>query len=107
MTHKTHEQLVNDARTRSKVVALVYSPVELQRYIVEIITQDTDVFIKDGEQIVHFNSVEEALKRSQKFGAEEFFLCLDNTYDEFGAEGATAQQFDYIPIHSKYSRSVQ
>ena len=37
------------------------------------------------------------------YGAEEFFLCADNTYDECGSI-ASAQRFDYIPIQSKYKR---
>ena len=35
MPNKTHEELVNDARNKSKVIALIYSPVDLQEYIAE------------------------------------------------------------------------
>jgi len=38
--------------------------------------------------------------QATQYGAKEFFLCVDNTYDEFGST-ASPQQFDYIPIHSK------
>jgi hypothetical protein len=101
MTNKTHEDLVNDARNESKVIALIYSPVELYEYIVEIISKDSNNFIKKGNQISHFHSVDDALSHATDYGAEEFFLCVENTYDECGSIGSV-QKFDYIPIHSKY-----
>ena len=101
MPNKTHEELVNDARIKSTVIALIYSPVELQEYIIEIISKDSNSFIKKRNEIIHFHSVDEALYRATNYGAREFFLCADNTYDECGSLGA-AQKFDYIPIHSKY-----
>ncbi len=103
MPNKTHEDLVDDARNKSSTIALIYSPVELQEYIVEIISKDSDKFIKKGNQITHFHSVDEALFKATNYGAEEFFLCVDNTYDECGSTGS-AQKFEYIPIHSKYKR---
>ena len=45
MPNKTHEQLVNDARNKSTIIALIYSPVELHEYIIEIISKDSDKFI--------------------------------------------------------------
>ena len=101
MSNKTHEELVNDARNKSTVIALIYSPVELQEYIVEIISKDSDDFIMKGNQIIHFHSVDKALFHANKYLAEAFFLCVDNTYDECGSI-RSAQGFDYIPIHSKY-----
>lgn len=103
MPNKTHEGMVNDARNKPSIIALIYSPVELQEYIVEIISKDSVKFIKKGNQIIHFNSVDQALSHATNYGAEEFFLCVDNTYDECGSIGST-QKFDYIPIHSKYKR---
>ena len=103
MPNKTHEELVNDARNKSTVIALIYSPVELHEYIIEIISKDSNSFIKKGNQIIHFHSVDQALSHATTYGAEEFFLCVDNTYDECGSMGS-AQKFDYIPIHSKYKR---
>ena len=101
MSNKTHEELVNDARNKSTVIALIYSPVELQEYIVEIISKDFNKFIMEGNQTLHFHSLDQALFHANKYLAEEFFLCVDNTYDECGSIRA-AQGFDYIPIHSKY-----
>ena len=103
MPNKTHEQLVNDARNKSAIIALIYSPVELHEYIIEIISKDSERFIKKGNQIIHFHSVDEAISKATDYGADEFFLCVDNTYDECGSLGS-AQKFDYIPIHSKYKR---
>ncbi|PJE08219.1 DUF6482 family protein [Legionella sp.] len=104
MPNKTHEELVKDAQNKSKVIALIYSPIELHEYIVEIISKDSEKFMQKGNQIIHFNSVDQALYHATNYGAEEFFLCADNTYDECGSIGS-AQKFDYIPIHSKYKRS--
>lgn len=104
MPNKTHEELVNDARNKSTVIALIYSPVELQEYIAEIITKDSDKFIMKGNQIIHFHSLDQTLFHANKYLAEEFFLGVDNTYDECGSI-RPAQEFDYIPIHSKYKRS--
>ncbi len=101
MPNKTYEELVNDARNKSTVIALIYSPVELYEHIVEIISKDSSDFIKTGNQIIHFHSVDDALSYATNYGAEEFFLCVENTYDECGSIGSV-QRFDYIPIHSKY-----
>ena len=103
MPNKTHEQFINDARDKTKIIALIYSPVELHEYIIEIISKDSDKFIKKGNQITHFHSVDEAISKATNYGADEFFLCVDNTYDECGSIGS-AEKFDYIPIHSKYKR---
>lgn len=103
MSNKTHDELVNDARNKSTVIALIYSPLELQEYIVEIISKDSDSFIEKGHEIIHFLSLDQALFHATHYLAEEFFLCLDNTYDECGSIGLV-QRFDYIPIHSKYKR---
>lgn len=105
MPNKTHEELVNDARNNSKVIALIYSPIELHEYIVEIISKDSDKFIQKKNQIIHFDSVDQALSQATSYGAEDFFLCVDNTYDECGSMGS-AQTFDYIPIQSKYKRTT-
>jgi hypothetical protein len=105
MPNMTHEELVRDALNQSKVIAFIYSPIELHEYLVEIISKDCDKFIQKGNEIIHFNSVDQALSHATNYGAEEFFLCVDNTYDECGSIGS-AQKFDYIPIHSKYKRST-
>lgn len=105
MPNKTHEELVNDARIKSTVIALIYSPVELQEYIVEIISKDSNHFIKKSNEIIHFHSLDQALYHATHDGADEFFLCADNTYDECGSLGS-AQTFDYIPIHSKYKQPL-
>ena len=102
MKNLKRENLVNEVNRSSKSIALIYSPVELHEYIVEIIAKDSDKFIHKGKELWHFNSIDEAVSRAAKYGAREFFLCADNTYDEFGSHGET-QPFDYIPVHSKYT----
>ena len=103
MSNKTHEEFINDARNKSKVIALIYSPIELHEYIVEIISKDSEKFIRKRNQIIHFKSIDQALSYAKNYGADEFFLCADNTYDECGSMGSV-QTFDYIPIQSKYQR---
>lgn len=100
MTNLSRENLIYEAQTKSRSIALIYSPLELNEYIVEIISKTSDLFIRKNDDISHFHSVDDAITHAQKYGAEEFFLCVDNTYDECGSI-ASAQQFDYIPIHSK------
>jgi hypothetical protein len=100
MTNLSRENLMYEVQTKSKSIALIYSPLELNEYIVEIITKTSDLFIRKNDNISHFHSVNEAITHATKYGAEEFFLCVDNTYDECGSI-ASPQQFDYIPIHSK------
>ena len=46
MTPQTHEDLVNDARNKLKVIALIYSPIELHEYLVEIISKDSGSIYK-------------------------------------------------------------
>lgn len=104
MQKTKHEELLNVARNKFSIIALIYSPVELSEYIVEIVSKDYDKFIQKGNQITHFHSVDQALFHATNYGAEEFFLCVDNTYDECGSIGS-AHKFDYIPIHSKYKRT--
>ncbi|AWN73074.1 hypothetical protein LEAN103870_04700 [Legionella anisa] len=100
MANQTREGLINQAKHGSKAIALIYSPIELHEYIVEIIAKDSDEFIHKGKELWHFNSIDEAMSRAAEYGAEEFFLCADNTYDECGSESGP-QCFDYIPLYSK------
>lgn len=101
MPNKTHQEFVNDARNKSTVIALIYSPVELYEYLVEIISEDSSKFIHTGSQIKHFDSVDHALAEAANYQAVEYYLCVDNTYDECGS-GGLSEKFDYIPIHCKY-----
>ena len=96
----SREDLIYEAQTKSISIAFIYSPNELNQYIVEIISKNSDLYIYRNHSIRNFLSVNDAISNAQKYGAEEFFLCVDNTYDEFGSIGSR-QQFDYIPIHSK------
>lgn len=102
MKHLSRDNLINEAHTQSKSIALIYSPVELNEYIVEIISKTSNLFIRKHNHISHFHSVHDAVTHAQKHGAKEFFLCVDNTYDECGSS-RSVQPFDYIPIHSKYT----
>lgn len=106
MANQTREGLINQAKHGSKAIALIYSPIELHEYIVEIIAKDSDEFIHKGKELWHFNSIEEAMSLASEYGAEKFFLCADNTYDECGSESGP-QAFDYIPLYlkAKYTRN--
>jgi hypothetical protein len=96
----SREDLIHEAQSKSISIAFIYSPNELNQYVVEIISKNSDLYICKHDTIRHFLSVNDAISNAQKYGASEFFLCLDNTYDECGSMGSR-QQFDYIPIHSK------
>ena len=104
MANLTREDLINKTKLISKSIAIIYSPMELNEYLVEIICNDSDQFIRNGDELYHFKSIDEAMSKAIKLGAEEFFLCADNTYDECSSSSA-AQHFDYIPIHSKIKGS--
>jgi hypothetical protein len=100
----SRENLIDEAQTKAISIAFIYSPNELGHYIVEIISKNSDLYIHKKDNIRHFLSVNEAISNAKKYGAKEFFLCVDNTYDECGSMGSR-QQFDYIPIHSKTTGS--
>lgn len=100
MENSKRKNLIDKVKSSSKAIALIYSPIELHEYIVEIIAKDSDEFIHKGKELWHFNSMDEAMSRAAEYGAEEFFLCADNTYDECGSESGP-QCFDYIPLYSK------
>ena len=99
MTNLSRENLIIDeVQTKSKSIALIYSPLELNEYIVEIISKTSDLFISKNNNVSHFLSVKDAITHAKKHGAKEFFLSVDNTYDECGSIAAP-QRFDYIPIN--------
>ena len=104
MPARTHEDLIKEARKKATTIALIYSPIELQEYIVEIISNDSQQFLEKSNRLIHFQSVDQALHHSTKHGAQEFFLCTDNTYDECGSVGF-GQTFEFIPIQSKYKNN--
>ena len=101
MNNLTREDIINQAQTKSKSIALIYSPIELNAYIVEILSKDSDLFIHKYNHLAHFQSVKDAVAKATKYGANEFFLCLDNTYDECGSI-ASPQHYDYISMYSKH-----
>ncbi len=100
MTTPSRKDLIDGVQATSKSIALIYSPIELNEYIVEIISKNSDSYISRKDNVSHFHSIHEAVTSATKYGAKEFYLCVDNTYDECGSL-ASPQQFDYIPIHSK------
>ena len=55
MVNKTREGLMNQVKSGSKAIALIYSPIELHEYIVEIIAKNSDEFIHKGKELLHFN----------------------------------------------------
>ena len=99
MASLSRENLIYDVQAKSRSIALIYSPLELNEYIVELISKTSDTFISKNDNISHFLSVHDAITRAKEQGATEFFLCVDNTYDECGSIAAT-QRFDYLPINS-------
>ena len=101
MSNLKREDLINEVKSNAKPVAIIYSPMELHEYIVEIISIDSQQFIHQGKDPKHFHSIDEAISSATGLGAQNFFLCADNTYDECSASNEI-QQFDYIPLHSKY-----
>ena len=80
MTSLSRENLMYEVQAKSKSIALIYSPLELNEYIVEIICKTSDLFIRKNDTVSHFHSVDDAIAHATKYGAEEFFLCVDNTY---------------------------
>lgn len=76
MTNQKREDFINEAKMGSKSIALIYSPIELHEYLVEIITQDSNEFILNGKDLCHFNSIEDAMTQAVKYGAELFFCAL-------------------------------
>lgn len=96
----SREDLICEVQAKSISIAFIYSPNELNQYIVEIISKKSDLYICNNDSARLFLSVNDAIFNAHKYGAREFFLCVDNTYDECGSMGSR-QRFDYIPIHSK------
>jgi len=105
MPNSSREDLIHEVQTKSKSIALIYSPIELNEYIVEIISTSSDLFIRKNNEISKFHTVDDAISHASQYGAKEFFLCLNNTYDECGSMGSVAsiQLFDYIPVHLKHN----
>ncbi|WP_131782152.1 hypothetical protein [Legionella gresilensis] len=101
MASQTHEDLLNYVKSKSKRIALIYSPIELHEYIVEIIAKDTVLFIHKGKKNRHFHTLKDAVDCASAYGAKEFYLCVDNTHDECGSL-TSEQPFDYIPLHAGY-----
>ena len=99
MKNLSRENLIEEVQTKSNSIALIYSPLELNKYIVEIISKTSDLYISKNDNISHFLSVNDAITHAKKYGAKEFFLCADNTYDECGSTAAP-QRFEYIRINS-------
>ncbi len=105
MLNSSREDLIHEVQTKSKSIALIYSPIELNEYIVEIISKNSDLFICKNNEISQFHAVNDAISHALQYGAKEFFLCLNNTYDECGSMGLKASKplFDYIPVHLKHN----
>ncbi|MGQ3892728.1 DUF6482 family protein [Legionella sp. CNM-4043-24] len=96
----SREELIHEAQTKSIAIAFIYSPNELNKYIVEIVSKNSDRYIRKDDHLCHFLSVKDAVYNAQRYGATEFFLCVDNTYDEC-CSTESRQHFDFIPIQSK------
>lgn len=100
MTNLSREDLINESKIDLKSIALIYSPIELYEYIIEIISSDSDQFIHKTKNSSHIYSIDEAIYDAEKHGAVDFYFCISNTYDEFGSVGSS-QPYDYMRIYSK------
>lgn len=95
MDHLSREQLLD--MSEQKTVGLIYSPCELHQYLVELIDEHKTKYLHQGKKIASFMTLDEAMRQAKKCGAKACYLCLDNTYDECGAE-PTINTFNYLPI---------
>lgn len=98
MSHLSRDQLLH--RAKAKDIALVYSRSDLNEYMVELITSNKTEYIHRRNHLSVFHTIDEALRVAKGRGASDFYLCMENTYDEFGPMKAS-QYFSYVPIHAK------
>jgi hypothetical protein len=97
--YRKRDELLSHAKVDNLSLALIYSPIDLHKYIVEIISKNNTKFLKHHSDFIQFNSVVQAIAKAKKAGAEEFFLCVDTTYDECSPVLPT-EHYDYIPLAS-------
>lgn len=95
MNNLSRNQIVDMSDKES--IGLIYSRSDLHQYLVELIDHKQSHYIHQGKDLKSYYSVEDAVKGARRKGAEKFYLCLDNTYDECGA-GIMPQRFSYLPI---------
>lgn len=95
MDSPSREQL--DNLSDEKTVGLIYSRSELHQYLVELIDHKKNHYLHKGKKLASFDSVNDALIGARKQGAREFYLCLDNTYDECGAD-PIERRFCYMQV---------
>ena len=97
MDDLSREQIIDMSDEQS--IGLIYSRSELNQYLVELVDHKQCYYIHKGKDIKAYHSVDDAVKSAHKKGAQKCYLCLDNTYDECGAE-MTSKRFSYLPIKS-------
>tara|TARA_B100000949_G_C14160287_1_gene398763 strand:- start:507 stop:803 length:297 start_codon:yes stop_codon:yes gene_type:complete len=95
MDNPSREQLLN--LSEEKPIGLIYSRSELHEYFVELLDHKENHYLHKRKELASFDSVDDALAGARKQGAQEFYLCLDNTYDECGSE-SVGRRFCYMQI---------
>lgn len=99
MSYLSRDELISLAKKND--IALVYSRSELHEYLVELISSNEAHYIHRSKDVSLFHSIDEALRAAQNHGATDFYLCIENTYDEFGPMNAEPH-FSYVPIQPKH-----
>jgi len=93
MFANTRQDLILKAKKSPRSIALIYSPIELYEYTVEILSRDSEQFINHHNDICRFSSIKDAITKAYEYGANEFFLCADSQLSN--------QSYEYIPIYPK------
>jgi len=81
--------------SESEPVGLIYSRADLNHYFLEILEQGKSNYLHQGNELRVFANSHEASATAHAMGANVCYLCLDNTYDECGAE-PTSRRFSYL-----------
>ncbi|WP_367607295.1 hypothetical protein [Legionella sp. W05-934-2] len=96
MDNLSRDQIIDMSDEDS--IGLIYSRSDLHQYLVELIDHKKCHYIHKGNDLKSYDSVEEAVRCARQKGAVKCYLCLDNTYDECGAD-LVSQRFSYLPIN--------
>ncbi|HRD69490.1 MAG TPA: hypothetical protein PK657_05045 [Legionella sp.] len=95
MDDLSRDKIIDIAQTDD--TALIYSISELNEYLVEVFSADSIEYLRKGNQILKFQSVNDAVRGAKHHGAKNFYLCIDNTYDECGSM-TPQESFSYLSI---------
>ncbi|VEG92045.1 hypothetical protein [Legionella spiritensis] len=98
MTNISREEIL--VLSDDNTVGLIYSRSDLQQYLVELIQGKKTEYLHDGRELAIYTTMDAAVRDARKHGAQNFFLCFDNTYEECGLEN-TGNHLSYLPIHPR------